>query len=89
MPFTPGNKLSQGRPKGSANKTTMAAKEAIQAAFDAMGGTDALVRWAKKEKNQSLFYSSVYPKLLPLDLKHSGDIISRVVQVELPKKTPA
>lgn len=54
-----------GRPKGSLNKTTIAAKEAIQAAFDGIGGIDALVAWASDDKNKAVFYGSIYPKLLP------------------------
>lgn len=76
----------KGRPKGTPNKITVAAKEAIQAAFDKLGGTDAFVKWAEKEKNQTAFYAHVYPKLLPLDMKIAGELTSKIVQVELPKK---
>lgn len=74
-----------GRPKGSANKSTVAAKEALQMAFEGIGGVAALTAWALNEKNQGEFYK-IYAKLLPIDMKHSGEIVSRVLQVELPKK---
>lgn len=63
-----------GRPKGIQNKTTRAAKEAIQDAFDGIGGVEALIVWAMKPKNRSLFYSSIYPKVMPLQLNHTGTI---------------
>ncbi len=75
-----------GRPKGSQNKTSVAAKEALQMAFEGIGGVQALTKWAKDEKNQGEFFK-LYAKLLPVDMKHSGDIVSRIIQVELPKKS--
>lgn len=61
-----------GRQKGALNKTTMAAKEAIAIAAEMLGGVDRLVEWAKEDpQNEKAFWSSVYPKLLPLTL--SGD----------------
>lgn len=61
-----------GRPKGSQNKTTVAAKEAIALAAEKLGGTDRLVAWAQEDPlNERAFWSTIYPKLLPLQL--SGD----------------
>lgn len=60
-----------GRPPGSQNKTTIAAKQAFQEAFDGLGGVDALVKWGKK--NDTEFYR-LYSRLIPLDMKHSGSI---------------
>jgi len=62
-----------GRPKGSANKSTVAAKEALQMAFEGIGGVNALIAWATDEKNQGEFFK-LYTKLLPLDLHHSGGL---------------
>lgn len=63
----------QGRPKGALNKTTMAAKEAIAYAFEGLGGADRLVAWVKEDpKNESAFWISVYPKLLPLQVSGEG-----------------
>lgn len=64
----------KGRPKGSLNKTTMAAKESIETAFERIGGVDALCDWAEKPANRGIFYSTIYPKLLPLQLNHTGSI---------------
>ena len=58
-----------GRPKGSQNKTTQTAKEAIATAADALGGADRLVEWAKEDpKNEHAFWASIYPKLLPMQV---------------------
>jgi len=60
------SKSRRGRPKGSPNKVTNLAKQAIQMAFDKLGGVDALVAWVKADKaNAFAFYTKVYPKLLP------------------------
>lgn len=55
-----------GRKPGSKNKVTAAAKEAIELAFDGIGGVKALTAWAKT--NRTVFYSNVWPKLLPLQI---------------------
>ena len=65
---------NSGRPKGSLNKTTQSAKEAIALAADNLGGSDRLVKWAKEDPaNERAFWSSIYPKLLPLQLNGAGD----------------
>ncbi len=62
----------KGRPKGSLNKSTKIAKDAIAAAADELGGADRLVAWAKEDpKNEHSFWSTIYPKLLPLQV--AGD----------------
>lgn len=61
----------KGRKKGSTNKTTREAKEAIELAFQGIGGVDALILWA--EENKGIFYGQVWPKLLPIQHKHGGD----------------
>ena len=59
-----------GRPKGSRNRMTKLAKDAIQLAFDQHGGAEALVRWIEADpKNEREFYLYIYPKLLPLQVK--------------------
>jgi hypothetical protein len=61
-----------GSRKGIPNKTTVAAKDAIAAAALALGGADRLVKWAKEHPaNERIFWGTIYPKLLPLQL--SGD----------------
>ena len=62
----------RGRPKGSVNKVTAEAKAVIAGAAEALGGMDRLVDWAKSNPlNERAFWSSVYPKLLPLTV--AGD----------------
>lgn len=63
----------QGRPAGSLNKTTMAAKEAIAFAFEGLGGAQRLIDWSKEDpKNEAAFWTSIYPKLLPLQVSGEG-----------------
>lgn len=63
----------KGRVKGSLNKTTRTAKEAIAMAADKLGGVDRLVEWAREDVlNERAFWSSIYPKLLPLQVQGAG-----------------
>lgn len=64
-----------GRKVGSKNKVTAAAKEAIELAFEGIGGVAALTKWAKS--NRTTFYGRVWPKLLPLQLV--GDAANPIV----------
>ena len=64
-----GGKPGPGRPKGSPNKVTKAAKDAIADAAEKLGGTNRLVTWAKEDaKNEHAFWATIYPKLLPLQV---------------------
>jgi hypothetical protein len=54
-----------GRQKGTPNKATVAVKEALQAAFDGLGGASRLQTWA--EDNQTEFYK-LWVKMLPQDV---------------------
>lgn len=61
-----------GRPKGSPNKVTKAAKDLIAEAAEKLGGIERLVAWAEEApENEKAFWSSIYPKLIPVQL--SGD----------------
>lgn len=76
----------KGRPKGSLNKTTLAAKEAIAKAAEDLGGADRLVAWAKEDpSNERVFWGTIYPKLLPLQVsgEGGGPIVTRVVLAAL------
>lgn len=73
----------KGRPKGSLNKSTLIAKHAIATAAEKLGGTDRLVAWAKEDpKNESSFWSTIYPKLLPLQVAGDPDapIVHKIVR---------
>lgn len=64
----------KGRPKGALNKTTQIAKDAIAAAADGLGGTQRLIDWAKADaKNEAAFWTTIYPKLLPLQVAGEVD----------------
>jgi hypothetical protein len=63
-----------GRVKGSLNKTTKTAKEAIALAAEGLGGADRLVAWAKEDPvNERAFWATIYPKLLPLQVAGAGE----------------
>lgn len=69
-----GGKAGPGRPKGVPNKTTVIAKDAIAKAAEALGGVDRLVAWAKEDpSNEKLFWGTIYPKLLPLQVGGDPD----------------
>lgn len=62
-----------GRPKGSQNKVGKEAKEVIAAAAAELGGEKRLIAWAKKDaKNEYAFWTTIYPKLIPVTLSGSG-----------------
>lgn len=64
---------NQGRPKGLTNKTTQSAKEAIAHAAEALGGATRLVEWVKEDpSNEKVFWGTIYPKLLPLQVSGEG-----------------
>lgn len=74
-----------GRKKGVPNKTTTIAKEAIALAAEGLGGTDRLVEWAKEDPlNERLFWGSIYPKLLPLQVTgEGGGPLQTVTRIEI------
>lgn len=55
----------KGRVKGVPNKTTVAVKQALAAAFDELGGVAALAEWARG--NPDDFYK-LWVKLLPTEV---------------------
>lgn len=83
--FKKGQKRGPGRPPGTPNKTTVAAKEAIQLAAEGLGGATRLMEWAKEDPlNERAFWSSIYPKLLPLQVTgEGGGAIQTVSRIEL------
>lgn len=63
-----------GRKPGAPNKTTQAAKDAIAQAATDLGGAERLVAWAKEDpQNERVFWGTIYPKLLPLNIGGDKD----------------
>lgn len=60
-------KKTGGRKKGSLNKTTLTAKQAFQHAFDELGGTAGLVKWAKSDPDNLATLYTLYARLIPTD----------------------
>lgn len=60
-----------GRPKGTPNKFNLAARDAFAMAFNELGGTEALAKWAVE--NPTDFYK-LYARLIPVDTTVNGTI---------------
>ncbi|NPT50736.1 hypothetical protein GNZ10_13615 [Ralstonia sp. 3N] len=66
-----------GRKKGTPNKTTQDAREAIQLVAEGLGGADGMLAWAQSDKtNERIFWSTIYPRILPKEVKaeHTGEV---------------
>jgi hypothetical protein len=72
----------KGRPKGSVNKTTAAAKDVIAQAASELGGKDRLIAWAREDtQNERVFWGTIFPKLLPLQVAgEDGGPLQVVIQ---------
>jgi len=67
-------KRGRGRPKGSPNKLSKEAKDVIASVAQSIGGAERLQTWVQADpKNESAYWTTIYPKLLPLTLTGSGD----------------
>ena len=77
------SRTGAGRPKGSKNKTTLQAKEAISYAAEGLGGAHRLMEWAKEDPaNERVFWAQIYPKLLPLQVTgNNGGPIQTVLEI--------
>lgn len=68
-----------GRPKGVPNKLSRTAKENIEAVYAGLGGVKGQIGFLKAHpKVLADFYTNVYPRLIPLDVSHSGELKSTV-----------
>jgi hypothetical protein len=62
-----------GRQKGTPNKMTATARDAIAIAASELGGHGRLVEWAKESpENERAFWVQIYPKLVPVQNEISG-----------------
>ena len=74
----------QGRPKGSVSRHTSAVKDAIAAAAEGLGGVERLISWAQEDPlNERAFWSSIYPKLIPVQLTGEGGGPIQIGRIEL------
>ena len=72
-PFPKGMKKTVGRAKGSKNLHTRAIREMIEAAAEGLGGTARLISWAMEDEiNERLFWSSIWPRILPVQIQGMG-----------------
>lgn len=57
-----------GRRPGSLNKVTASVKQALEEAFDRMGGIEVLTQWAQENPGEFFkIWSRILPKELSLD----------------------
>ncbi len=89
MAFPKGKKNpGAGRPKGVPNKLTQEVKAVIVEVATGLGGAAGMMEWAKKDpKNESAFWTSIYPRIAPLDMNHSGEV-NTVHKYQVPDTRP-
>jgi hypothetical protein len=78
-----------GRKKGVPNKATKAVKEALQEAFEGLGGVPSLIAWAKEEPTE--FYK-LWSKIMPTEVKaevtNIGESPVGKIQIEIISANP-
>ena len=75
--------LKGGSRKGVPNKVTAAAKSVIAEAAEKLGGVQRLVDWAKEDpENESKFWATIYPKLIPMQVTGEDGAPIRYEQVQ-------
>lgn len=56
---------------------TKVAREVIQGCAESLGGMDRMVAWVKEDPvNERIFWSSIYTRLVPLDVTTGGEPLS-------------
>ncbi len=59
-----------GRKQGTPNKLTRDVKQAIEYVAEGLGGAEGMLQWAQEDtENTRVFWSQIYPKLLPKEIK--------------------
>ena len=62
-------KKTGGRLPGSPNRMTSEVRDAILQVADDLGGPSRMLAWAREApEHEKIFWSSIYPKLLPRDM---------------------
>lgn len=69
-----------GRTKGTPNKVTQDVREAILDVATNLGGSAGMLAWAQSDPvNERIFWSQIYPKTLPKEIKadvnHTGPAV--------------
>ncbi len=83
-----GERFRQGqeagrRPAERAGQAQVAAKDAISLAAKELGGIEALVAWVRSDpKNQQVFWTSIYPKLMPLQASPKAKVKAGIRRIE-------
>lgn len=75
-----------GRPPGVTNKVSRTAKENFAQAFDALGGMDAMVKWAKSDPDNLRTFYGLYARLIPTEL--AGSVALPPVNINAPNGGP-
>ena len=67
------SRASRAKPKGAARKVSGGAKDMIAQAAVVLGGPERMAAWVKEDpKNEATFWSSIYPKLMSVQLSGEG-----------------
>jgi hypothetical protein len=67
-------KKTGGRKRGVPNKLTTGAKEVIAQVAENVGGVARMTEWVRESKeNERVFWTSIYTKLLPLQVAADQD----------------
>lgn len=69
-------------------KLTLNAKAAIQLVFEDLGGTCRLLEWANQPGNLGVFYTQIWSKIIPKDVKAEvdGQILIEVQSFQTPEQ---
>jgi hypothetical protein len=69
-----GKRANAGRPAGAPNKITMDVKQSIERVAEGLGGAEGMLAWAQSDKaNERIFWSNIYPRILPKEIKAEVD----------------
>ena len=87
-PYQPTRTFRAGRKPQTQNVISGKVKQNIIKVFDGLGGWEQMLAWARK--HQDVFYTSIYPKLLPTEgyEKGSGSIRVLVYAPNSGEQTP-
>lgn len=80
-----GGTVAADRPDAIHDTGPTIARDAIAQAFDRIGGVEAFVAWIEgSEDHRKLFYATLYPKLLSLQVTGKGGAtLAQITRIEL------